>query len=148
MNTDPNRFLDRTASMATEFDFSQFDSPEAIYLDAKKWGFDEKLRELLCQDRPEGRGDKLSIARDIAYEFAGAKNRGLAVDVFIHVTGIAEFGSASLRDYGRKHGCTHEWFRREAEAMRKRLDLPLLPAQRSEKIRAKYRLVNRRNHAG
>ena len=148
MNTDDNRFLDRTASMATEPDFSQFDSPEAMYLDAKKWGFDEKLRTLLCQDHPESRGDKLSIARDIAYEFAGAKNRDLAVDVFIHVTGIAEFGLASLRDYGRKHGCSHEWFRREAEAMRKRLDLPRLPTQRSEKIRAEYRLVNHRNHAG
>ena len=148
MNTDPNRFLDRTALLATEPDFSQFDSPEAMYLDAKKWGFDEKLRALLCEDQPEVQGDPLSIARDIAYEFAGAKNRDLAVDVFIHVTGIAEFALASLRDYGRKHGCTHEWFRREAEAMRKRLDLPRLPTQRSEKIRAEYRLVNRRNHAG
>ena len=148
MNTDPNRSLDPTATMATEPDFSKFDSPEAMYLDAKKWGFEEELRALLCQDHPEGHGDQLSIARDIAYEFAGAKNRNLAVDVFIHATGIAEFGAASLRDYARKHGCSHEWIRREAEAMRKRLDLPLLPAQRSEKIRAKYRLVNRRNHAG
>src|SRR5471032_1584685 len=147
MNTDPSRFPDRTAMLATEPDFSQFDSPEAMYLDAKKWGFDEKLRALLCEDHPKGHGDPLSFARDIAYEFAGAKNRDLAVDVFIHVTGIAEFGAVSLRDYGRKHGCTHEWFRREAEAMRKRLDLPLLAAQRSEKIRAEYRLVNRRNHA-
>ena len=148
MNTDPNHFLDRAAIMATEPDFSQFDSPEAMYLDAKKWGFDERLRELLSQDHTESHGEKLSIARDIAYEFAGAKNRNLAVDLFIHVTGIAEFGPTSLRDYARKHGYSHEWFRRAAEAMRKRLDLPLLPAQRSEKIRAKYRLVNRRNHAG
>ena len=148
MNTDPNHFLDRAAIMATEPDFSQFDTPEAMYLDAKKWGFDEKLRELLRQDHMESHGDKLSIARDIAYEFAGAKNRDRAVDVFIHVTGIGEFGLASLRDYARKHGCTHEWFRREAEAMRRRLDLPLLPTQRSEKVRTEYRLVNRRNHAG
>ena len=148
MNTDTNSSFDHTASMASEPDFSQFDSPEAMYLDAKKWGFEDELRELLCQDHKEGHGDKLSIARDIAYEFAGAKNRDLAVDVFIHVTGIAEFGLASLRDYGRKHGCSHEWFRREAEAMRKRLDLPRLPTQRSEKIRAEYRLVNHRNHAG
>jgi len=148
MNTDQNRFLDRTAVMATEPDFSQFDSPEAMYLDAKKWGFDEKLRELLCQDHMESHGDKLSIARDIAYEFAGAKNRNLAVDLFTHVTGIAEFGAASLRDYARKHGCSHEWFRREAEAMRKRLNLPRLPTQRSEKVRTEHRLVNRRNHAG
>jgi hypothetical protein len=91
--------------------------------------------------------DKLRIARDIAYEFAGAKNRDFAVDLFIHVTGIAEFGPTSLREYGCKHGCTHEWFRREAEKMRKRLDLPLLHSQRDEAIRAEHRLVNRRNDA-
>jgi hypothetical protein len=31
--------------------------------------------------------------------------------------------------------------------MRKRLDLPLLPSQRDEAIRAEHRLVNRRNDA-
>ena len=147
MNTPSNRSHDRIATLAVEPDFYQFDSAEGMYLDAKKWGFDEELRALLCKNCPGDHGDKQRVARDIAYEFAGAKNRDLAVDVFIHVTGIAEFGAVSLRDYGRKHGCTHEWFRREAEAMRKRLDLPLLAAQRSEKIRAEYRLVNRRNHA-
>jgi len=40
------------------------------------------------------------IARDIAYELAGAKDRNLAVDVLIHATGIAKFGPESLRDYG------------------------------------------------
>ena len=62
--------------------------------------------------------------RDIGYELAGAKNRDFAVDLFIHVTGIAEFGPSSLRDYARKHGCSHEWFRKEAEAMKRRLGLP------------------------
>jgi len=136
MNTDPTAFLDRTAMLATEPDFSQFDSEACIW--TQEMGFDEKLRRC-CASTTRGHGDPLSIARDIAYEFAGKESRPSG-GLFIHVTGIAEFGLASLRDYGRKHGCTHEWFRREAEAMRKRLDLPLLPTQRSEKIRAKYRL--------
>lgn len=107
----------------------------------------DELRRLLGVGQGENSADKMRVARDIAYEFAGEKNRDLAVDLFIHVTGIAEFGPASLRDYGRRHGCTHEWFRRKAEAMRKRLDLPLLPSQRDEAIRAEHRLVNRRNGA-
>jgi hypothetical protein len=68
------------------------------------------------------------LARDLAYEFAGSKNRDFAVDLFIHLTGIAEFGPSSLRDYAGKHACSHEWFRKEMEAMRKRLNLPPLPS--------------------
>ncbi len=88
------------------------------------------------------------MARDLVFEMASAKNRDMALDLLIHVTGIGEFGSSSLRDYARRHGCTHEWFRRQAEAMRKRLDLPRLPSQRSERVRAEYRLLNRRNGSG
>ena len=132
---------------AAEPDFSGFDSASDIVRDAAKWGLLDDLQALLCGDGWKNDGDKLRVARDIGYELAGAKNRDFAVDLFIHVTGIAEFGPASLREYGRKHGCTHEWFRREAEKMRKRLDLPLLPSQRPEEVRAIYRLVNRRNDA-
>lgn len=134
---------------SVEPDFSGIDTAEDIYRDAVKWGLDHKLRALLCRDcsGDHNRGIASRLARDLAYELAGAKNRDLAVDLFIHVTGIAEFGPASLRDYGRRHGCTCEWFRREAEAMRQRLDLPRLPHQRSDEIRSEYRLVNRRNGA-
>jgi hypothetical protein len=102
---------------------------------------------LLCQNHADDRdrGDAIRLAREIAYELGGASNRDLAVDLFLHATGLGEFGYSSLRDYGRKHGCSHEWIRREAEAMRERLDLPRRANQRSEKIRAEYRLVNRRN---
>jgi curved DNA-binding protein CbpA len=134
-------------SGAVEPDFSGFDTAEDILRDAAKFGLVDQLRKLLGMEKGNSGADKLRIARDIAYEFAGEKDRDMAVDLFIHVTGIAEFGSASLRDYGRKHGCTHEWFRRKAEEMRKRLDLPLLPSQRDEAIRAEHRLVNRRNDA-
>ena len=132
---------------ATEPNFSGFDSAADIVRDAAKWGLLDELRSLLCGAGQENDSDKLRIARDIGYELAGAKNRDFAVDLFVHVTGIAEFGPTSLREYGSKHGCTHEWFRREAEKMRKRLDLPLLPSQRPEEVRAVYRLANRRNDA-
>ncbi len=128
-------------------DFSGFDTAEDMYRDAVKWGLVEKLRTLLWPDHVAGRdrGDAIRVAREIAYELGGARNRDLAVDLFLHVTGLGEFGYYSLRDYGRKHGCSHEWIRREAEAMRQRLDLPRRANQRSERIRAEYRLVNRRN---
>ena len=138
---------DCSRNWAVEPEFAGFDTAEDIIRDAARWGLLDQLRGLVGLSNQDSEGDKLRIARDIAYEFAGEKNRDLAVDLFIHVTGIAEFGPASLRDYGRKHGCTHEWFRRKAEAMRKRLDLPLLPSQRDEAIRAEHRLVNRRNGA-
>jgi hypothetical protein len=140
-------FLDRAPQCAIEPDFSALDSAADILRDAAKWGLLDDLRKLLLGDERDSDSEKLRIVRDVAYEFAGTKNRDFAVDLFIHVTGIAEFGPSSLRDYGSKHGCTHEWFRREAEKMRKRLDLPPLPSQRDESIRTKHRLVNRRNDA-
>jgi hypothetical protein len=108
-----------------EPDFSGLDSAEDILRDASNWGLVEDLRRLLREESVDSEaGSKPKIVRDIGYELAGAKNRDFAVDLFIHVTGIAEFGPASLRDYARKHGCSHEWFRKEAEAMRRRLGLP------------------------
>jgi len=142
-----DEFSDFSSAGRVEPDFSGLDSPADILRDAAKFGMLDDLRKLLGMENGNSGAGKLRIARDIAYEFAGEKNRDMAVDLFIHVTGIAEFGPASLRDYGRKHGCTHEWFRRKAEEMRKRLDLPLLPSQRDEAIRAEHRLVNRRNDA-
>jgi hypothetical protein len=117
-----------------EADYSKFDSVEDIIRDAAQWGLLEELREKLCGKCDQGRADKMQIARDIAFEFAGAKNRDLAVDLFVHVTQIAEFGPASLRDYGQKHGCSYEWFRREAEAMRERLNLPALLSTGNESV--------------
>ena len=142
-----DQFSDCAPAGRVEPDFSGLDSAADILRDAAKFGLLDDLRKLLGTDNGDSEADKLRIARDIAYEFAGEKDRDFAVDVFIHVTGIAEFGPASLRDYGCKHGCTHEWFRRKAEEMRKRLDLPLLSSQRDEAIRAEHRLVNRRYDA-
>ena len=147
LNSNSDQFPDCPLPGRTEPDFSGLDSAADMLRDAAKFGFLDDLRKLLGMENVDSGVDKLRIARDIAYEFAGEMDRNLAVDVFIHVTGIAEFGPARLRDYGCKHGCTHEWFRRKAEEMRKRLDLPLLPSQRDEAIRSEHRLVNRRNDA-
>jgi len=108
-----------------EPDFSGLDSAEDILRDASRWGLVEDLRRLLGGEGVDNKADSSPrIIRDIGFELAGAKNRDFAVDLFIHATGIAEFGPASLRDYARKHGCSHEWFRKEAEAMKRRLGLP------------------------
>jgi hypothetical protein len=115
-----------TPIIAIEADYSKLDSARDILRDAAKWGLLEELRELLCGERQTEEGSNMRLARDIGYELAGAKDRDFSVDVFVHVTGIAEFGSSSLRDYACKHGCCHEWFRQEVEAMRKRLNLPPL----------------------
>ena len=128
MNTIPFRNDGLMASYEpaaiAEPDFSSLDSAEDILRDASRWGLIDDLRKLLREEPIDSEAPSTSkIARDIGYELAGAKNRDLAVDVFIHATGIAEFGPASLRDYARKHGCSHEWFRREAEAMKRRLGL-------------------------
>ena len=110
---------------AVEPDFSGFDSAEDILRDASRWGLVEDLRRLLSRESVDYEaGSSLRVIRDIGFELAGAKDRDFAVDLFIHVTGIAEFGPSSLRDYARKHGCSHEWFRKEAEAMKRRLGLP------------------------
>lgn len=105
-------------------DYSSFDTPEAIIRDAAKWGILDELRELLCGPAHAVEKDALRIARDIAFELAGAKDRSRAVDVFLQATGIAEYEAVSLRDYAARHGVSHEWFRREVEAMRRRLNLP------------------------
>jgi len=110
---------------AVEPDFSGLDSAEDILRDASRWGLLEDLKRLLGgQSVDSEAGRSPGIIRDIGFELAGAKNRDFAVDLFIHATGIAEFGPTSLRAYARKHGCSHEWFRKEVEAMKRRLGLP------------------------
>ena len=110
---------------AVEPDFSGLDSAEDILRDASSWGLVEDLRRLLIRESVDSKtGASPRLIRDIGFELAGAKNRDFAVDLFVHATGIAEFGPTSLRDYARKHGCSHEGFRKEVEAMKRRLGLP------------------------
>ena len=113
-------------------DYSRFDSVEDILRDATQWGMLEELRERLCTERVDERQRIHHVIRDIAFELAGAKNRALAVDVFLHATGIAEFSSCGLRDYAATHGCSHEWFRQQVLGMCERLQLDLPASFRSE----------------
>jgi hypothetical protein len=117
---------DETPIRAVGADYSKFDSAADIMRDATNWGLADELKALFCTKCRRDHGDALRLARDIAYEFAGAKDRDLAVDLFIRATGLGVISPASLRDYGKKHGCCYEDFRQKAEAMRKRLNLPAI----------------------
>jgi len=113
-------------------DFSRFDSVDDIIRDAAQWGMLEELSDRLNSAQKDDYKRFHQIIRDIAFELAGAKNRALAVDVFLHATGIAEFSSCTLRDYAATHGCSHEWFRQQVLGMCERLQLDLPASFRSE----------------
>ena len=49
--------------------------------------------------------------------------------MLIYATGVAEYDLLSLRDYARRHGLSHEGFRKQVLAMRQRLNLPRQPMQ-------------------
>ena len=100
------------------------DSVADLLKDCARMGLLDELRSTLgLEVKPDQRA-ALRAVRDLVYELAGARNRDLAVDVLIHATGIAEFDQLSLRDYARKHGLSHEGFRKQVLAMRQRLNLP------------------------
>ena len=105
------------------------DSVADLLKDCARMGLlDELCATLGLEAKPDQRA-VLRAVRDLVYELAGARNRDLAVDVLIHATGIAEFDQLSLRDYARKHGLSHEGFRKQVLAMRQRLNLPRQPMQ-------------------
>jgi hypothetical protein len=100
------------------------DSVADLLKDCARMGLLDELRSTLgLEVKPDQRA-ALRAVRDLVYELAGARNRDLAVDVLIHATGIAEFDQLSLRDYARKHGLSHEGFRKQVLAMQQRLNLP------------------------
>ena len=96
LNSNSDQLTDCALQGRAEPDFSGLDSAADMLRDAAKFGLLDDLRKLLGMENGDSGADKLRIARDIAYEFAGEKDRDFAVDVFIHVTGIAEFGPTSL----------------------------------------------------
>ena len=99
------------------------DSVSDLLKDCARMGLLEDLREALAPEiKPDERA-ALRAVRDLVYELAGTKNRDLAVDVLIHATGIAEFDRSTLRSYARKHGLSHEGFRKQVLAMQQRLNL-------------------------
>ena len=108
------------------------DSVSDLLKDCAEMGLLEELRATLGCEAKQDHRDTLQVVRDLVYELAGAKNRDLAVDVLIHATGVAEFDHVSLRDYARKHGLSHEGFRKQVLAMQRRLNLPRRPMPSSD----------------
>ena len=100
------------------------DSVADLLKDCARMGLLDELRATLGLEAKPDQRAALRAVRDLVYELAGARNRDLAVDVLIHATGIAEFDHLSLRDYARRHGLSHEGFRKQVLAMRQRLNLP------------------------
>ena len=100
------------------------DSVADLLKDCTRMGLLDELRATLGLEAKPDQRAALRAVRDLVYELAGAKNRDLAVDVLIHATGIAEFDRLTLREYARKHGLSHEGFRKQVLAMQQRLNLP------------------------
>ena len=100
------------------------DNVADLLRDCAQMGLIEELRAKLgLEPRPDQQA-ALQAVRDLVYELAGAKDRDLAVDVLVHATGVAEFDHVTLRAYARRHGLSHEGFRKQVLAMQRRLNLP------------------------
>ena len=121
-----------TGAVAPASPFCGTDSVPDLLRDCARMGLLDELRETLGGNGQTDRRETAQVVRDLVYELAGAKNRDLAVDVLIHATGVAEFDHLSLRDYARKHGLSHEGFRKHVLAMQRRLNLPRRPLQGSD----------------
>jgi hypothetical protein len=100
------------------------DTVADLLKDCAQMGLLDEMRSALGLEPRRVQEAALRAVRDLVYELAGARNRDLAVDVLIHATGIAEFEQLSLRDYARKHGLSHEGFRKQVLAMQQRVNLP------------------------
>jgi hypothetical protein len=108
------------------------DNVADLLRDCAKMGLMDELRAALGgHDKPDQRA-ALQAVRDLVYELAGAKDRDLAVDVLVHATGVAEFDHVTLRAYARRHGLSHEGFRKQVLAMQRRLNLPPRPMRLSD----------------
>ena len=121
-----------TGAVAPASRFSGTDSVADLIKDCAQMGLLDELRETLGGSGQTDHRDTIQTVRDLVYELAGAKNRDLTLDVLIHATGVAEFDHVSLRDYARRHGLSHEGFRKHVMAMQRRLNLPRRPKQVSD----------------
>jgi hypothetical protein len=119
-------------AMAPASRLCRTDSVTDLLRDCTQMGLLDELRERLQNNSQTDHRDTIQVVRDLVYELAGAHDRDLAVDVLIHATGVAEFDHVSLRDYARKHGLSHEGFRKQVLAMQRRLNLPRRPMPPSD----------------
>jgi len=129
MISSAERFDLRVAAPASRFRVR--DSVGDILKDCADMGVLDDLRLALNEGTRSG-ADAAQVVRDLVYELAGAENRELAVDVLIHATGVAAFEHRTLREYARRHGMSHEGFRRQVIAMQARLGLTPRPRQHSD----------------
>jgi hypothetical protein len=108
------------------------DNVADLLRDCAQMGLIEELRAKLGLEAKSDQQAALQAVRDLVYELASAKNRDLAVDVLVHATGVAEFDHVTLRAYARRHGLSHEGFRKQVLAMQRRLNLPRRPMPYSD----------------
>ena len=67
-------------------------------------GLLERLERRLCGSFANDRDQAPQLARDIAFALAGAANQAFfSVDVLLHATGIAKFGTGNLGGYAARH---------------------------------------------
>lgn len=121
-----------TGAVAPASHYLGTDTVADLLRDCAQMGLMDELRAKLGLDAKPDQRAALQAVRDLVYELAGAKDRDLAVDVLVHATGVAEFDHLSLRDYARKHGLSHEGFRKQVLAMQRRLNLPHRPMPYSD----------------
>lgn len=108
------------------------DNVADLLRDCAQMGLLDELRAKLALNAKPDQQATLQAVRDLVYELAGAKDRDLAVDVLVHATGMAEFDHVTLRAYARRHGLSHEGFRKQVLAMQRRLNLPPRPMRLSD----------------
>lgn len=104
-------------------DWGKLDSAKAMLMDAGQLGYIQEFRRLLGLVKPDEKTGRLRTLRDVAYELAALENRDFAVDLLVYITGAFRYGADDLREFGVKHGCSHEWFRQQAAELKERLFL-------------------------
>jgi hypothetical protein len=91
--------------------------------------------------------DQLRLAREMLSELLSAHNVGLAVDLMGVALKMGVRSGYKITDIAARHGCTKQNASRMLGKMTRRLDIPRLPCQRTEKTKNSYREKNRRNYA-
>lgn len=123
------------------------ESIEDILAAIHEYGYaDEIIIRLTDGKISSNQHDIEDAIRIILIELAAHKNREMAIDCLLYLTGIGELTQMSLAYYAERHGCTKEGFRKNAEALKKRIGLDRSAKQMSDEARSKYKLTNGGNY--